>query len=204
VATTTDATDDAIEALCKDRGYICVRGSVFDVLDRYYQAAKQVGAEVIVRITADCPLIMPEEIDHTVQEYFAKGVDFAANRLPWGRTVPIGLDTEVCSFQALERAWREASQPFEREHVMPYLYDEPGRFKVLLVNSEPDYGRLRWSVDTPNDLELIRKMYKLIGNRDDFNYQDAINLWKQHPELEAINADVVHKKFDDVDQRFKA
>jgi spore coat polysaccharide biosynthesis protein SpsF len=99
----------------------CHRGGLNDVLDRYYQTAKIFGGEVIVRLTADCPVVDPGVIDQVVLAFLHTGADFAANRLPppWKRTYPIGLDTEVCSFAALEQAWKEASQPYQREHVMP-------------------------------------------------------------------------------------
>ena len=201
VATTLDASDDPIESLCDLYGIPIYRGSQYDVLDRYYQAALQANADVIVRITADCPLIDPEEIDRTIDAFFNSGVDFAANRLPWGRNVPIGFDTEVCTFTVLERAWKEAKEPFEREHVMPYLYDTPDRFKVLLVNRDPDYGHYRWTVDTPQDLAFVRKVYAAFGGRDDMTYQEILNLVHSHPEIQAINADVNHKTFKDVDER---
>ena len=131
VATTTEIQDDALYELCRERGYPCYRGEQQDVLDRYYQAARQTGADVIVRITADCPVIDPLLINETVQlvtghySLVTDHFDFAANRLPppWGRTYPIGLDVEACTFAALERAWQEATEPYQREHVMPYLYE---------------------------------------------------------------------------------
>jgi spore coat polysaccharide biosynthesis protein SpsF len=204
VATTTDPSDDPLEAFCQQQGYACVRGNLFDVLDRYYQAARQSGAEVIVRITADCPLIDPDVIDETVAAFFREGVDFAANRLPppWKRTFPIGLDTEVCSFAALERAWKEAAEKFEREHVMPYLYDQPGRFRTLLVNTQPDCGSLRWTVDTPADLEAVRAICAAFGGRKDFSWREVLALVQQHPELSEINAGIHHKVVDEVDQRY--
>ena len=201
VATTTGPEDDAVEAAARELGVPVYRGSLHDVLDRYYQAARAFRAEVIVRLTADCPLIDPDEIDHTVEAFFSSGVDFAANRLPWGRTVPIGLDTEVCAFSALERAWKEAAEPFEREHVMPYLYDKEGRFRVLLVESSPDYGKLRWTVDTPEDLELARAVYARFAGREDFTYPEVLRLFEREPGLAEINADVKHKTFQDVDER---
>lgn len=204
VATTTEAEDDPVAELCRARGYPFYRGSLFDVLDRYYQAALQFSAQVVVRLTADCPLIDPAAIDQTVRAFFAAGVDFAANRLPEGRTVPIGFDTEVCTFAVLERAWREASQPYEREHVMPYLYNTPGRFRTLLVKSEPDHGRLRWTVDTAEDLELVRAVYARFPGRDDFSYQEMLDLFAREPHLAQINAGVRHKGFQDVDARHSA
>jgi spore coat polysaccharide biosynthesis protein SpsF len=204
VATTTEGEDDPVAELCRRRGYSFYRGSLFDVLDRYYRAAQQFSARVVVRLTADCPLIDPAAIDQTANAFFAAGVDFAANRLPEGRTVPIGFDTEVCTFAALERAWREARQPYEREHVMPYLYNTPGRFRTLLVKSEPDHGSLRWTVDTAEDLELVRAVYARFPGRDDFTYQEMLDLFTREPDLAQINAGVRHKGFQDVDKRHPA
>jgi spore coat polysaccharide biosynthesis protein SpsF len=201
VATTSDPSDDAIQALCDDHGYPCYRGSMFDVLDRYYQAACIYHAEVIVRITADCPLIDPQVVDHTIRQFLESGVDFAANRLPppWKRTFPIGLDTEVCTFDALARAWREAHLPRHREHVMPYLYEEEGRFRSLVIHHEPDYGHLRWTVDTAEDLEFVRRIYAHFNGRDDFSWLEVLALIEQHPELSQINAHVKHKTYQDTE-----
>src|ERR1700690_2813489 len=123
VATTTEAADDPIAEYCDFSGIPFARGSQFDVLDRYYQAALQAKADLVVRITADCPIIDPFLIDDVVKVVIREQFDFACKRLPppWGRTYPIGLDTEVVSFQNLERAWREANEPQEREHVMPFF-----------------------------------------------------------------------------------
>ena len=142
VATTTDSGDDPVEAFCLRQGFPVFRGDPFDVLDRYYQAAHTFHAETIVRLTADCPLLDPAEIDRTVRAFAAAGVDFAANRLPppMKRTTPIGMDTEVVTMAALTRAWREAKAQYAREHVMPYIYEEPGRFKTLLVDHETGLG----------------------------------------------------------------
>jgi spore coat polysaccharide biosynthesis protein SpsF len=203
VATTTDASDDPVAAYCRKMGFPCFRGDLYDVLDRYYQAALHFGARVIVRVTADCPVIDPGEIDRTLRAFFAAGVDFAANRLPppWHRTTPIGLDTEVVTFKALAKAWREAEEKYEREHVMPYLYDHEGRFDILLVDHEPDYGSLRWTVDTPEDLALLRKIYASFDGLDDFTFEALIALFRQHPELEKMNTNVSAKSLKEVDRR---
>ncbi len=201
VATTTDPSDDAVADFCRTHHVRFFRGSLQDVLDRYYQAALHFKAGTVVRLTADCPLIDPAVIDHTIEQFRLADVDFAANRLPppWHRTYPIGMDTEVCSFSALERAWREAQAPYEREHVMPYLYDAPGRFRTLLVNTEPDYGHLRWTVDTQQDLEVVQRVYSFFEGRDDFTYSDLLDLFARHPELQAMNASVRHKTYTEHD-----
>ena len=205
VATTLDPGDDPIEAYCREQDVAVVRGSHQDVLDRYYQAASEHAADVVVRVTADCPVIDPEVIDHTVTRFLEEKVDFAANRLPppWKRTYPIGLDTEVCTFAALERAWNEATEKFEREHVMPYFYDQEGRFKTLLVNHDPDYGAMRWTVDTPQDLELLRRIIAYLDGRVDFSWYEILGLFRVHPELAEINAAIKAKLTQDVDTRKK-
>ena len=203
VATTTDHSDMPVFNFCRAQGFACFRGDPLDVLDRYYQAACHFEAKVIVRLTADCPVIDPTEIDRTAAAFFEAQVDFAANRLPspWKRTTPIGMDTEVVSFNALARAWREAEAKYAREHVMPYLYEETGRFKTLLVDRTPDLGHLRLTVDTPEDLDLIRQIYGHFDNIDDFSLDDMVVLFCENPDLIKINADVVHKSFKDVDSR---
>jgi spore coat polysaccharide biosynthesis protein SpsF len=195
VATTIDPADDPLATFCREQGFPVSRGSLNDVLDRYYQAAREFGAEVVVRLTADCPVIDPGEIDHVVTVFLEEGLDFAANRLPppWKRTYPIGLDTEVCSFAGLERAWREARLPYEREHVMPYFYDEPGRVRFKVLDHDPDFGYQRWTVDTAEDLELLNRVYAHFNGRDDFTWLEVLDLFERQPELLEINAGVHHK-----------
>ncbi len=203
VATTIDASDDPVAAYCRKMGFPCFRGDLYDVLDRYYQTALHFGARVIVRVTADCPVIDPGEIDRTLRAFFGADVDFAANRLPppWHRTTPIGLDTEVVTFDALAKAWREAEEKFEREHVMPYFYNQEGRFEILLVDHAPDYGDYRWTVDTPEDLALLREIYASFDGKDDFTFEALITLFQRHPELEKINTHVSAKNLKEVDRR---
>jgi spore coat polysaccharide biosynthesis protein SpsF len=228
VATTTDPSDDAVEALGRQRGYVVTRGSMYDVLDRYYQAARLHAADVIVRITADCPVIDPDVIDITVQalfgiegqeisnrenisrtgltpdsQFLTPVYDFTANRLPppWKRTYPIGLDTEVVTFAALETAWKEAPQPHQREHVMPFFYEQPERFRTRLVDFTSDLGALRWTVDTAEDLALVRRIYDHFGGRDDFSWLDVLSLVQSQPDLGQINAAVQHKDYRQTDQR---
>ncbi len=204
VATTNDPADDLIEEFCNSNSQNCFRGHPYDVLDRYYQAALQFEADIIVRITADCPIMDPSLIDSLIQSFLESEVDFAANRLPppWKRTYPIGLDIEIVRFKALEKAWQEAKSQFEREHVMPYLYDRPGRFKILLSHHEPDYGEKRWTVDTPQDLELINKIFDHFFPRIEFSWLEVIDLFKSNPDLEKINTGINAKNVVDVDNRY--
>lgn len=203
IATTDASGDEQVVEYCVRQGIAVTRGSQQDVLDRYYQAAVKFDAEVVVRVTADCPVIDPQVIDHTIQRFLEEQVDFAANRLPppWKRTYPIGLDTEVCTFAGLQRAWQEATESFEREHVMPYFYDQEGRFKILLVNHDPDYGHLRWTVDTAQDLELVQKIIAHFGGRVDFTWYEILAFVQEHPELSQINAGVKAKFTQEVDDR---
>jgi spore coat polysaccharide biosynthesis protein SpsF len=203
VATTSDPSDDPIQAFCQSRGFPCFRGDPYDVLDRYYQAARHFDAKTIVRLTADCPLIDPFEIDRTIRAFFNARVDFAANRLPppWKRTTPIGMDTEVVTFEALSTGWRKAKAKYAREHVMPYFYEEPGRFDISLVDHEPDLGHLRLTVDTLEDLALVREVYRYFGDYDDFSLNEIVDLLRRSPELLEINAEVKHKGFQVVDER---
>lgn len=198
VATTRERQDDGLEDLCRNQGIPVFRGAAQDVLDRYWEAAQEFEAAVIVRLTADCPLIDPGLIDQTVHAFRTAEppVDFAANRLPWDRTFPIGLDVEVCSFEALGYAWREASEPHQREHVMPYLYENRDRFRVLHVRHENDLGHLRWTVDTPEDLVFVRAVYDRLGT-DDFGWRDVLALIEREPELSRLNAGVPHRTHRD-------
>ncbi len=107
----------------------------------------------------------------------------------------------MVSFEALARAWREASAPYAREHVMPYFYEQEGRFRILLVDREPDLGHLRLTVDTAEDLALIRKIYAHFGNGDDFSLDEIVDALAAHPDWLAINAGVAHKTYQDVDER---
>jgi spore coat polysaccharide biosynthesis protein SpsF len=204
-ATTVDPSDDPVEAYCRQNGVPCFRGNLPDVLDRFYKAARTYNADTIVRITADCPLLDPGLVDETVALYRSTGADFAANRLPppYQRTYPIGLDCEVCSFAALERSWTEATELHDREHVMPYLYEVKDRFKVVVLDYAQNYGSLRWTVDTAQDLELLRQVYARLAGRLDFTWLDVLEIFEREPELATINAQVEHRSMYDVDTRFK-
>ena len=217
-ATTTDATDDSVAEYCDFSGIPFTRGSLFDVLDRYYQAAKNAKAEVVVRVTADCPVIDPALIDDVVKTLLDGEYDFVCNRLPppWHRTYPIGLDVEACTFKVLAKAWKAAKEPQHREHAMPYFYEgveltrqsrtletgvSPRGFNVALLHHTTDFGDYRWTVDTPEDLEFMRRVYSRFDGRDDFSWKEVLNLVHDEPELMEINAGVKHKTLKDIDKR---
>ena len=205
VATTTDPDDRAVVAVCEERGYPHFRGHPTDVLDRFYQAARTFNANIIVRLTGDCPLVDPGVIDQTVRAFLGAEppVDLATNRFIDDRTYPIGLDTEVCTYDALQMAWEQADRPYQREHVMPYLYEVEGRFRTLHVKTSPGYGSLRWTVDTPADLEFVRQIYACFDGRDEFSWLDVLKLVEERPELGRINAAVRHRDLTDFDERWQ-
>jgi len=193
IATTTRPADDAIVALCDGEGWPVFRGSENDVLDRYYRAASAHEADVVVRITSDCPLIDPAVVDYTVAGHLsaAPQPDYTSNSTV--RTYPRGLDTEVVSFAALERAWQTATLPPEREHVTYHIYQHPDTFHLHRVQNPVDHSQHRWTVDTPEDLELIRRIYGHFGHGD-FSWQEALAVVEAHPDWSAINAHIEQKK----------
>ena len=190
VATTTELADDVIASFCGEHGVNFFRGSGSDVLDRYYRTACRYEAQAIVRITSDCPLIDPEIIDQTVRAYSAAQPDYASNTV--ARTYPRGLDTEVLTFTALESAWSEARESYQRAHVTPYLYENPSRFRIVSVTGDKDYSSHRWTVDTEQDLEFVRAIYSR-GQGKEFRLRDVLRMIEHEPHLSEINRSVVQK-----------
>jgi len=191
VANSDAAADDVIVAECKRLGTRVFRGNEEDVLDRYCRAAQFAKAEIVVRITADCPLIDPTITDKTINAFLKELPDFASNVLI--RTYPRGLDTEVMSMKTLERAWREASERYQRAHVAPYIYQHSERFKLLAVQGEENHSDLRWTLDTVEDLEFLRAVYAGFGGRDDFGWKDVLGLLDREPNLSLINRHIAQK-----------
>lgn len=193
IATTVKLADNTIVDLCGEHNWYYSRGSEEDVLDRYYRAAMEYKADVVVRITSDCPLIDPEIIDLVIREFLVqKDLDYASNTLP-PRTFPRGLDVEVMTFEALAKAWREDHNPAWREHVTPYIYRHPENFKLYAVRNDADYSYMRWTVDTEEDLEFVRKIYRHFGH-DRFSWHDVVGVLSYHPEWLAINQHIVQKE----------
>jgi spore coat polysaccharide biosynthesis protein SpsF len=190
IATTIERADDSIAEFCREHRLNCFRGSENDVLDRYYQTAREYRADIIVRITSDCPLIDPEIIDRTVQAFLDERADYASNSLAWG--FPRGLDTEVMTFLALEAAWLEAAEDYQRAHVTAFLYENPKQFKILPVTAGKDYSTLRWTVDTPEDLEFVRAVYSRFENGT-FLFRDILELLDREPLLSDINRLIMQK-----------
>lgn len=195
VATTEKKADDAIVSECNSLGISCFRGSEDDVLDRYYQAAIAFSADSIVRITSDCPLIDPEIIDRVVQVFLNSGLDYSSNTIE--NTYPRGLDVEVFTFNALEKAWHEASADFQHVHVTPYIYQHPEQFEILSVTCDEDWSHYRWTVDTSEDLALIRAVYAKINRDDLFSWRDVLELFRNDPNLAEVNSHIRQKSLEE-------
>jgi len=196
VATTLNKIDDLVENLCKKNNVDCYRGSEVDVLDRYYNAAKEWCADVVVRITSDCPLIDPMVADKVILAYLKNENSFDGSSNTIKRTYPHGLDVEVISYDTLERACEEAKKDYQREHVTIYIYENPSKFKILNVENNKDLSCLRWTVDEKKDLEFVREIYKLLHNKSMFLMDDIIDLLERNPSIKEINKDVEQKKIN--------
>jgi spore coat polysaccharide biosynthesis protein SpsF len=187
VATSTDGSDDPVARLCEQTGTACYRGQLDDVLDRFYQAALPYRPEYIVRLTGDCPLADPELIDRVIRFCLDGGYDHACNGGE-PATFPDGLDVEVLRFSALEQAWHEARLPSEREHVTPFIYNHPERFRLALYRNPVDLSHLRWTVDEPADFELVRIIYEtLYPQQPQFGTDAILRLLEERPELATLN-----------------
>ena len=195
VATTISDADDIIFTESLKCGVKVFRGSEKDVLSRYYFAATEHGANIVVRITSDCPLIDPKVIDNIVAFFKEGGYDIVANVGSdlSKRTYPRGLDTEVFSYAALQEAYNNANEIYQREHVTPYIYENAKR--LFYFKNDVDYSQYRWTLDTEEDWQLIQKLYEhLYHGKHDFYLADILNLIEQNPELCEINKDIEQKK----------
>jgi spore coat polysaccharide biosynthesis protein SpsF len=192
LATTSNATDDPLAELAARLGLRCHRGSEHDVLDRYAGAARAAEANVVVRVTADCPLIDAAETDAVI-EALAPGIDYAANVLE--RDLPRGLDVEALWRDTLERVDRMATSARAREHVTYFIHSErPQLFALRAVRRPFAAADLRWTVDTPEDLEVVRRLYDELGLAErPLPLADVIAHVRAHPELAVLNADIAQK-----------
>jgi spore coat polysaccharide biosynthesis protein SpsF len=190
VATTIEQTDDAIVDEADRLGVPSFRGSEDDVLDRYYHAALNCEAQVVVRVTSDCPLVDPCVADEVIDTFRRERADYASNTLV--RTYPRGLDVEVMTMEALADTWRNAVETYQRTHVTPYLYENPDSFRLHSVTTDADYSGHRWTVDTIEDLEFIRALYADAGSREDISWKDLLMV-ACSSELPKVNRDVRQK-----------
>lgn len=189
VATTESAGDEPITEFCSREGVECFRGSEDDVLDRFYRAAKATSADTVVRITADCPLMDPAVIDKVIGRFQLADCDYVSNVLRY--TYPDGLDVEVFSRAALERAWREARKPSEREHVTPFLRSQKHRTANVESDAPVSPNQFRWTVDNAADLEFVRAVYAAMNGNGAFGYKEVFELLRRRPELAAIQTELI-------------
>ncbi len=193
VATTIDRRDLKIVEYCASRSIRVFVGSENDVLDRYYQAARALGAGNIIRITSDCPMIDPEIIDMIGQRHEQEKVDYSSNTLE--ETYPDGLDAEIFSFAALENAWKNATLKSDREHVTPFIKKSPNLFKLCSVKNTEDLSRLRWTIDQPEDYEFLKTIFAAVYTKNPrFRMKDAMEAIRNNPRLEEINSGIIRNE----------
>ena len=185
VATGAGARNRRLVDLIQSLGYVVYQGSENDVLDRYQQAARESAADLVVRITGDCPLVDPSLVDEVVRALKSSRADYACNTIP--PTYPDGLDVEVFTADALRIAWQDAHSPHQREHVTPYLR-ESGRFKIVTVSHDEDCSSERWTVDEPRDAVVVDAIFKHFHPRRDFGWLEIMKLRSLQPELFAGNS----------------
>ncbi len=193
IATTVNSTDDAIEDFCDTRKIYCIRGSEDDVLSRYFKALENYEADIVVRVTSDCPLIDPILVDQVIEYYKDHQSEYDYVSLG-SENFPRGLDVEVFSTKALKTAYRLGTKTYEREHVTPYIYGPDSEFKCGIFPSQETSGDHRWCVDEPRDFELISKILEAFEGGDDFSWKDCLVLFEANPEWFAINRTVKQKK----------
>lgn len=192
IATTPNGNESIIE-LCQKENISYFIGSEKDVLERYYLAAKKFQADIVVRMTSDCPLIDADIVDNVINMYKNNDFDYVSNTQI--RTFPRGMDTEVFSFSALERAYKEAEIEYEHEHVTPYLYLNAEKFKIGQYIQDQDFNEIRLTVDTPEDFELIKRLFeKLYPINSKFSLEDILEVLKENPSWLEINKEIVQKK----------
>lgn len=187
VATSIDISDDVLADVLSQAGVACFRGSLDDVLERVYQAAKLYGSEHVVRLTGDCPLADPMLIDEAINAHLVSGADYTSTAL--NPTYPDGLDVEVVRFATLERAWRESALSSEREHVTSYIYNHRELFRLKSVEQTDNLSALRWTVDELADFVFVERVYgELYSINSAFTMSDVLTLLERRPELLGINA----------------
>lgn len=197
VATTTKNEDDKIVALCRKIHIPFFRGDENDVLSRYFKAATEHHADVIVRITSDCPLLDPELLSKMIRVFLEKqkseSLDYLSNTLK--RTFPRGLDIEIFSYEVLKRMHQEAQKKEDREHVTLYLITQPNQFRKENYEDKQDYSYYRWTLDTMEDFEFIQSVYHSLYNngKDYFPTADVIHLLEKNPQLARTNQHIQQK-----------
>ena len=186
VATSVNAADNDIEFLCNEHNIDCYRGNLNDVLDRFYNAAKQYNPDVVVRLTGDCPLTDYEIIDNIINCHINGKYDYTSNAL--NPTYADGLDVEIINIDVLNQAYLEAQLPSEREHVTPFIYKNSERFKLFSYENNIDLSNFRWTVDNKEDFIFITKIYEnLYEKNPNFKTADILKLIEEQPDLLQLN-----------------
>ena len=194
IATTINDIDNQIVDLCKKLDISYYRGSEEDVLGRYYEAAVEYGGDIIIRITSDCPVIDPEVVDSLINFYTSniEKYDYVSNTLK--RTYPQGMDSEIISFDILKEAHLNAYDPFDREHVTPFIKSSSPRYSLKNIEYKTNLSHYRLTVDTSEDLELIKKIFKELYFRNpEFKMEDILTVLKANSEWQSINSHVINK-----------
>lgn len=193
IATSIDPTDDAIEGLCKAIGTPCIRGSLDDVLDRFYVSASKYSPSHVVRLTGDCPLTDPKLIDDLIRFHLEGQFDYSSNCLE--PTFPDGLDAEIMRFLVLEEAWHKAKLTPEREHVTLYIHSRPLVYKLGSFKQKEDLSKLRWTVDEEKDFEMVRLVYENLYPQDkDFSTEDILNFLSKNPNVSRLNCHITRNE----------
>ena len=191
LATSRDKSDDILADVVAASGIDVYRGSLEDVLDRYYQCAKQYQPEHVVRITGDCPVIDWRIVDAVIEKHLAEGNEYTS----LSEDYPDGLDTEVMVFDAMEQAWKMANRASEREHVTLYIRNRADIFQCGQMMCPQKLNQMRWTVDEPQDFAFIQKVYeKLYPSNADFAMQDVLNLIDKDPALQLINSGIMRNE----------
>ena len=194
IATTINDIDNQIVDLCKKLDISYYRGSEEDVLGRYYEAAVEYGGDIIIRITSDCPVIDPEVVDSLINFYTnnIEKYDYVSNTLK--RTYPQGMDSEIISFDTLKEAHFNAYDPFDREHVTPFIKSSSSRYSLKNIEYKTNLSHYRLTVDTSEDLELIKRIFKELYFRNpEFKMEDILTVLKANSEWQSINSHVINK-----------
>lgn len=185
VATTKNEKDDAVQRFCREHNVICFRGSEDDVLERFYYAAKENDIDVIVRITADDPLKDSGIIKKAITLLVDGGYDYVSNTIQ--PTYPEGIDVEVFTFNALEKAYYEAELPSEHEHVTPYIWKNRDKFNTYNFIHDTDLSYMRWTMDTEDDYRFMENIYSNFVGRDNFSMDEVLKYIEQNPDVQKIN-----------------
>jgi len=195
VATTKKTTDDVIVDSCKQWQVPYFRGSELDVLERYYNAALEYGADIVVRVTSDCPLICPELIDLTVSTLQS---DPSLDYVAIGKGFPRGLNAEAFTMDSFHQVINNATEEYERVHVTPHYYLNSDKFTIKMINHEDDKSTLRWTVDTSEDLEMVRQIYDNFQGQVPSHWLDILAFIEKNPEISKINSAIKQKELHEL------